>query len=294
MITKRLNYAVTGGGERVHRAAPVLFKGDLYQSIDLAKTIGYDAIEWHINDPNEVDGEQLKAYCDRMGFSISAFVTGMGYTLDRLSLIDDSDEGRAKAVQRLKACIDLAEQLECMVIIGYMRGNIPDLEVSSKYKQYLVDSLTQLTDYAQEKGVVLAIEVINRYEVNYLNTIEETAKLIEEVGSEFLKIHIDTFHMNIEETDFVESILSCQDQLGYVHVADSNRRAPGMGHINFASIIEVLKQIGYDGYVSLECLYDQDPSETAKQGLTYLKSIEDNIKREESPVHESNQPCVRQ
>ncbi len=276
MRNKRLKYAVTGGGEDVHKAAPVLFKGDFCRSIDLAKEIGYNAIELHIKNPNEINGKKLKEYCDRINFSVSALVTGMGYTIDKLSLIDDSEEVRNKAVQRLKECIDLAELLGCIVIIGYMRGNIPDLDATSKYKNYLIDSLTTLTNYSKLKDVVLALEVINRYEVNYLNTIEETSNLIDEVGSDFLKVHIDTFHMNIEEKDFAESILACKNKLGYVHIADSNRQAPGLGHIDFAHIIRMLKQVEYSGYISVECLY-KDPVETAKQSLNYLKSVEENI-----------------
>lgn len=277
MGNKPLKYAVTGGGPLVHEAAPVLFKGDLYKNMDLAKEIGYDALELHIKNPAEIDGKRMKEYCDNLNFSISALVTGMSFTQDKLSLIDDSTEGRDRAITRLMECIDLAAQLDCIVIIGYMRGNIPEGNSVDKYKNYLIDSLSRLTDYAKEKNVVLALEVINRYEVNYLNSIEETIELIDEIDCEFLKVHIDTFHMNIEEKDFEESIRFCRNKLAYVHYSDSNRKAPGMGHIDFVQVTKLLKEINYDGYVSLECLYDKDPYETAEKALMLLKAIEANI-----------------
>lgn len=267
-----LKFSVTAA-ESVPRTAPILLRGDLYKSIDTAIEIGYAFMEIHIRTADQVDSIRMTDYCKERDFRISTIGTGMGYVLDKLSLTDVQRSVRNEAVQRLKTHIDLAEKLECGVIIGSMKGSIPDMNDYHRYEHYCLDCMKQLADYAGSKKVSLYFEVINRYEVNFLNSIENTLEFITKVNNPWVSILIDTFHMNIEEKNFAESIAQCGNMLGHVHVADSNRMYPGGGHIDFVQVLKALENINYEGYVALECLPAPDPYTAALNGLSFLQDL---------------------
>jgi sugar phosphate isomerase/epimerase len=119
----------------------------------------------------------------------------------------------------------------------------------------------------------LVLEVINRYELTYLNTAKDALELIKAVDSPNLKLHLDTFHMNIEEPNMIESILKAKDYIAHVHFADSNRWAPGCGHINFPEIIKTLQQINYGGAISAEILPEPSPEESVRLTIEYYKKL---------------------
>jgi sugar phosphate isomerase/epimerase len=115
-----------------------------------------------------------------------------------------------------------------------------------------VDSLGRLASYATQQGVVLGLEPINRYETFLVNNIDQALRMIKEVGSEQLNLHLDTFHMNIDENDLPDAVRRAEGLLVNMHVSDSNREAPGRGHIDFPSLISALKETNYTGYLTLE------------------------------------------
>jgi len=121
--------------------------------------------------------------------------------------------------------------------------------------------------------MMLLLEIINRYEVNWLNTISQGKQFLSRVKRENLLLHIDTFHMNIEEPSLSESILGAKGLIGYVHLVDSNRWAAGYGHINFQEVISSLKKIGYEGYLSLEIFPLPDADTAAKKGIEETRKL---------------------
>lgn len=252
--------------------SPVLFRGDLYTNIAKSKEYGFDAIELHIRNPEEIDARRLNEFCIKNGRAVSTIGTGMSYTVDGLSLTDLDDEKRNEALKRLKKYIDLAEKLSCGVIIGSMRGKI-NPEYGEDHMAAYRDSLIKVGSYAQRKGVPVYIEVINRYEINFHNTIEETVNYIESLGDLGFKVLVDTFHMNIEEPSIEGSIRRYGKYIGHVHFADSNRRHPGAGHVDFAAVIKALKDTGYDGYIAFEYLPDPDPYIAAQKGIEYVRML---------------------
>jgi len=106
-----------------------------------------------------------------------------------------------------------------------------------------------------------------------VNTLDEGIKLIKEIGSGALKLLADTFHMNIEEKSFPEALRRARHHLAYLHFSDSNRQAPGSGLINFKEIIDVLKEIGYEGTISFEMLPIPDQFSAAKQAINEIKKL---------------------
>lgn len=251
---------------------------NLAESIQKASEYGYKAVELHnIRNPKEVNVEKLLNYCEEYNVKISAISTGPSNYIDKLSLIDDLKSQRKAAILRLKEYIDLASRLRTFIIIGTFRGNIPDFAINSNtynvYEKRLSDSIRSALDYAEKNDVTILIEGANRYEINYLNTASEIISFITKYNIPNLKIHLDTFHMNIEEANITESIKKCGNLLGYFHVADSNRMYPGAGHIDFKPIANALKEACYQGYIIVECLPIPDGDTAAKKAIEYIKKI---------------------
>ncbi len=121
--------------------------------------------------------------------------------------------------------------------------------------------------------MTLAFEVIDRFESDWLNTVDEGLALLQEYPSEFLTLHLDTFHMNIEEADCAECIKRAGKKIGHVHVADSDRWYPGHAHYDFASTFAALKEVGYEGAVALESFLYPDPETAARLALEHIKTF---------------------
>jgi sugar phosphate isomerase/epimerase len=265
-------------GNLISPRTPYPLGGNLAESIKKASEYGYKAIELHnIKNPNEVNVDKLLNYCRNYDVKISAISTGPSNYIDKLSLIDDSERRRKTAILRLKEYIELAIILQAFVIIGTFRGNVPDNGVDASvyngYEEELYESIAKALDCTESKDVTILIEGANRYEINYLNTASEIIDFINKYNIPNLKIHLDTFHMNIEEADIAESIKKCGNLLGYFHAADSNRMYPGAGHINFKPIARALKKVHYRGYIIVECLPSPDGDTAAKKALEYIKEI---------------------
>lgn len=253
--------------------APVLYRGDIYKSADKIKSAGYDAIEIHIKNAEQINGEALQDYCGKTGIEIAALATGMVSVIDKLSFIDDSEDIRDEAVKRIIGFVKLASQLKAGIIIGSLRGNLPDKVNRTKYDTRFYDCIRRILDVAEKEDVEIFIEAINRYENNYLNTAEETLEYIKPLDSNKILVHLDTFHMNIEEADMVKAIKLCGDKLGHIHLADNNRKYVGAGSIDFSKVLKAAESIGYKGYLSLECLPLPNPDFAIEKTMEKLKSI---------------------
>jgi sugar phosphate isomerase/epimerase len=139
------------------------------------------------------------------------------------------------------------------------------------FEARFIEALEACLPLAEKAGVTLVLEAVNRYESDILNTIAECVRFIERLGSDHLKVHIDTFHMNTEEDRIGENIVAAGKYIGHVHIADSNRHFPGRGHYDFAETISALKTIGYDRALSVECLGLPTPIEAATGAHRFLR-----------------------
>jgi len=149
----------------------------------------------------------------------------------------------------------LATLLECPITIGLIRGVLPlDQALQEEARKRALDGLAQFAAYAESLGLGLYLEPINRYETNFINSIAQGLEVLKEIGAKNILLLADTFHMNIEEVDMAEALRTAGDRLGYVHFADSNRHAPGSGHIDFEPILAALRKMGYKGFLTVEIL----------------------------------------
>lgn len=250
-----------------------LVNPDIYGTMDFLADNGFDSIELHLLHPSEVDGEKIKEYCALKGLMVSSIGTGMAYGCEGLSITSPVAVVREKAVKRLKEQLDLASQLECSIVIGSMRGEIQDGVTKAEVDKLMIEACKELCDYAEKGRGTIVIEAIDRFETNYLRTAQDVMDIIEKVGSDKLGVHLDTYHMNMEEQDWKKPVLLCGNRLKHVHVADNNRNYPGWGIIDFKPFLEALEEVNYDQTLTIECNQNPDGKTAALRGLKYLQSI---------------------
>ena len=235
-------------------SAPFLYEGDFCRGIHEAKGYGYNCVEIHVADPGEIHLENLAETLRETGMAVSALGTGRAYVNDGLSLIDDNPQVRDDALERLLRFIEVAEKLQCIVIVGCMRGNIPNMANRQSYIDLLAQAMSVADSHAAKRNVTIVFEPINRYENNFLCNAGEIVAFIKESNLVSTKLLLDTFHMNIEESDPVHTIEQYAPYIAHFHAADSNRRVPGEGHANFPAMLAMLSKVGYKGDISAECL----------------------------------------
>ncbi|NNC91101.1 MAG: sugar phosphate isomerase/epimerase [Acidimicrobiia bacterium] len=254
--------------------APLLFAGDWPAALEAAVDFGYDAIEVSVRDPSDPAVIACDDGLRRFGLQLSAIATGQSFYSDGWSPTLDDPEVQERLAERMFRIIDLASPWEAMVVIGGVRGTLSgsDVEQADQYRR-AVDAVRRYGEYAREQGVSLVIEPINRYETNYINTIEDARQFINEVGLDNLGILPDTFHMNIEEANLAESLRSAGDLIHHVQFTDSNRLAAGQGHIDFRALAAVLTDSGYRGYLSTETLPLPDSRTAAQQAIELFRTL---------------------
>ena len=214
--------------------APLLFAGDWMAALDAAVELGFDAIEMSVRDPADPAVTSCDAGVRRRHLHISAIATGQSFYSDGWSLTTNDSGVQALLDRRMHRIIDLATPWKALVVIGGVRGTLTG-SGRDRVNQYrrAVEAVRMYAEYALPHNVSLVVEPINRYETNFLNTIDEAIQFIGEVNMENVGVLPDTFHMNIEEVALAESLRSAGELVLHVQFTDSNRRAAGQGHIDF-------------------------------------------------------------
>lgn len=233
------------------------FRAERFEAgLQWAERLGFDGVELIINRPEEVDGPALFDRISRHGLTVSTIATGqmMG---DGIIFCSGDKEIRKAAVERINRHTDLSAELGFPhVTVGLARGKgSPDPQERIAQRRLVAECLKYCSDYAAGKNVRINLEPINRYETFLLNSVKDTAAMIDEIqAAPVVGILYDTFHSNMEDADMFEAIRRYGGNFSHVHFADSNRMVPGNGHIDFAGVVSALRGVGYGDFVSLECL----------------------------------------
>ena len=220
------------------------------KAISGAARAGYDYIEIALLDPWKVDVVltkdllqefNLRAHAS-LGLSASTDVTSTN-----LAIVAKGDELLRKATDVLYAIggTELCGVIYCAL------GKYPG-PASKENRANSVAAMQRLADYAADKGINIDLEVVNRYETNIINTGIEGLAFLDEVNRPNTYLHLDTYHMNIEEDGMETSVLAAKDRLGYVHIGESHRGYLGTGNVNFDSFFNALKKINYQGPITFE------------------------------------------
>lgn len=265
--------AVTISLVREARGGPFVFWNDLPDGCRKAKALGFDAVEIFPPAADAVDEGKVRPLLDQDGLKLSAVGTGGGWVVKKLSLTAGDAGVRSRARDFIRSIIDAAGRLGAPAIIGSMQGRWGEGVDCDSAIGFLRDALEELGEHAKQYKMPLFYEPLNRYETNIINTQGEGAALLRSLETENVKLLCDLYHMNIEEPNIADALRSAAEKVGHVHFADSNRRPIGGGHTDVAAIVKALADIGYDGYVSAECLPYPDPDTAAEMTIRSFRKF---------------------
>lgn len=268
---------------------------DLFAVAERLAAHGFDGVEitvmYHAV-PAETDAARRAEIRKRMkdcGLAISAlhFIFGSG-----MQMASDDPSARRQVIDHTNSVLDLAHDLEAPVVViggGGVRSSPKDMDRAVATERVL-DAFAAIAKHGQSRGVAPCFESLNRYETNLGRTFSEIAGYIKRIGSPALKIAGDTFHMNIDEPSISGSIEQYGHLLGHLHLPDSNRLAPGTGHIDFHAVLAALDKIDFQGFVSFEFFWIapdiiylstfEECDAEVRNGIAYVRKIEAEMKRE--------------
>ena len=254
------------------------------------KDIGYDVVEVAVEDRELIDWAVLKKTCRDLGLRIT--VSG-AFGMDR-DISSERPEIRANGLSYIIDCLELASEVESPVFGGPLYSAVGKTRLVSEAqkrqeRQWCLEHLHQAARRAETLGVTLALEPLNRFETDMINTVDQAISLVDEVGSDRLKILLDTFHSNIEEKDIPASIRKLGDRLVHVQANENDRGTPGTGHLDWIGIRDALQAIGYAGSLVIETFgapskelaraasiwrpLAGSADELAEEGFAFLKTV---------------------
>lgn len=212
--------------------------------------VGYDFIEAPALDPSLIDPEFTRRQLEKNGIGIN-FSLGLDFETDISS--GDKEKGR-RGKEKLEQAIAVCRDCGGEYIGGILHsafGKYTEPTTAAGVAQS-VDILRQVAETAAKSNITLVLEVVNRYESNVLNTAAQAVEMCKHIGMPNVKVHLDVYHMNIEESDIQAAILETGDYLGYFHTGDSHRGYMGSGTIDLTGVFRALVRSGYKGPITFE------------------------------------------
>ncbi len=246
---------------------------DLLPLIHKAHQAGFDVAEFPLLFPNSLDYPSLRSCLADLDMAASC---GTGLSAD--TDITHPDRLIRKAgLDYLQACIEGAARLGSPVLGGltYAGWGVFPVEGKMERRKQCIDSLKLVDQIANDYGITVCLEVVNRFEGYLLNTVDQGLSLLEELSCSNIKLHLDTFHMNIEEDDLGAAILRAGSLLGHLHVVENNRKVPGAGHIPWEAVSQSIHAINYQGYIIAETFVN--PIGEVGSGLYIWRSMAANL-----------------
>lgn len=258
-------------------------KVTLKETIERVASLGYDGIEL-VGEPEIYRAKEVNNLVKNQGIkviSICGMYPGPGENNLR-ALCHFEKKERQKAIDYVKACVDLALEVEALsvLVVPSLVGRPEYFHSKEEDIKWAIDSLQIAGEYAEDKKIILTIEPINRYEVGLVNSIEDALKIAKKVNNHFVRIMGDTFHMQIEEGDGIANAIRRAGKywLRHLHAADNTREAPGKGTMHWREIIRALYDIEYGGGISLEPLPKGASPYEAREGVIPRKKLDADLK----------------
>jgi D-psicose/D-tagatose/L-ribulose 3-epimerase len=266
------------------------FTNNSFHLIKKVKDWGFDTIEIAIEDPTHVDPLLLKKALDDNRLTCGSVCAAVGPGRD----FRGSKQEQQTSMDYMKGLLDMMPVFGANVLVGPLYSSVgraepkTDVEFSRQWDA-VVKNLQELSRYAGERNVKLAIEPLNRYETDFINTCEQVLKLVYDIGNDAAGILLDTYHMNIEEKNSAAAIRAAGSRLYHFHACGCDRGTPGNDHIEWTGIVAALKEIKYDGIAVIESFttdvkviakaasiwrkFEPSQDDIAVKGLSFLKKV---------------------
>jgi len=257
----------------IERETVVAFRGPLEASLPKLAEMGYDGVELVVKRPASLDAGRIAKMYEQCGLEAPLICTGEAYGEDGLAMASPQREIRERGLQRMKEVVEFAGALGAMVNIGRVRGQYCKGTSRAETERWAEHAFAALIRSAEKADTTVLIEPINRFQCNFIMTTQEGLQWVERMGSDRFQLMVDLFHMNIEDRSLRQSLLEAGGRLKHVHVCDSNRRAPGQGHIDFEEVIGALKEADFQAYLSGEVLNVPDDETAARRTIEFLRKL---------------------
>lgn len=242
------------------------FRGDYEVSFSHLKNLGYQGVELLIRDPATVDVPTLEALLKAYDLELAVIGTSPMQIMDKLFLLHPEESVCREARNRFHGLLALCRHFNVPALLGKYRGHL------------FSDDLTPMTELvrdlcmeAERYGVKLLLEPQNPASINNINSMADALDFLKTVDSPALGLMADIFHMGITEQSICDSLRSIAPHLGFVHMSDSNRMVPGQASLPIMDVMKTLRNIDFDGFVSLEIRQVPDSATAAAEAISYLQ-----------------------
>jgi D-psicose/D-tagatose/L-ribulose 3-epimerase len=223
--------------------------------VDRVAELGLDFIEIPLMDVDDVHPGPIRARADAAGIDVvTSTVLGA-----RTDITSDDPVVRAAGVDYLRRCVDVTAELGAPQLSGViygMHGKRPTSRPGAQEWEWSAECLARTAEHAATAGVAIGIEPVNRYESPLVNTCEQAVRLADMIGAPNVRIHLDTYHMNIEEKGWAEPVRLAGERLCHFHLCENDRGIPGTGLVGWEELFGALGELGYQGYAGLESFVD--------------------------------------
>jgi 5-keto-L-gluconate epimerase len=249
---------------------------DLDTVIPAVKALGYTGLELQTRNPSEFDRVAVKRKIENAGLQIVAISTGPIGIEEGLYICHKDADGRKQAIDRYKSVLDLAGEWGVDSSIGGFRGRASMMASRADALAHFRDTVGELATYARGKGRKIVLEPQNRINTDFLMTMSETVEFIQSMendGIDNLVLEADMFHQALEEKSIVAAMVTARPYLAHVQLGDSNRLAPGQGFLPWRDIVETLRALKYDGWLSMEFTQKPDSPTCARQAIEFIRPL---------------------
>lgn len=218
------------------------------------RRLGFDWIEIPIDETDAIDYQTARQVIADNGLGVSVCIV---YSSPQRDLLLPDPKMRASAMAYVRHCIDATQTMGGTIALGPHYAEVGRKwyarpERRAREMELLVSELQELAGYAEERGVTLCLEPINRYEASFVTRVDQAIEIVDKVGHPAFQMMVDTFHMNMEEPSLGDAIRAAGSRLRHVHSSESHRGTPGEGHLPWGEVAQALRDIQYDGALVIE------------------------------------------